>query len=344
MRRISVQGPNRVAVEEVATPEAGPHEVLVRVLATGICGTDVEIVHGTMPYFTRGMADYPVTPGHEWVGEVTSVGEAVRNFSVGDRVVGECSVGCMACDRCMSGAYHRCLQRTETGILGRPGGFAESIAFPALFLHKIAKDIDIRAAALVEPTAVAFNGVRAAGVSPRDYVAIHGDGPIGLLLLMVAKAFGAKRIAVVGMIPARLEMAETLGADLVVRADTDDIPDALARGGHGSLPDVAIEATGVPQATATAINTVSPGGRVVVLGLCGGKPLPDFDMDHVVINDLSVRGALGSPNIWPDVIAMIESRRVDPAAIVTHTLPLEQFEAGLDLVSNREGIKVVVTQ
>lgn len=344
MRQISVQGPGQVVIEEAPTHEPGPHDVLVRVLATGICGTDVEILHGTMPYFTRGMARYPVTPGHEWVGEVVSTGAAVVGFEAGDRVVGECSVGCMACDRCMSGNYHRCLQRTETGILNRPGGFAEFIAFPALFLHKISKDVDVRTAALVEPTAVAFNGVKAARISPQDYLAIHGDGPIGLLVLMVARAFGARKIAMVGMTPARLKVAEELGADLVIRADSDDIAAALAEGGDGALPDAAIEATGVPVAAATAMNTVSPGGRVVLLGICGGKPLPDFDIDHLVINDISVRGALGSPNIWPDVIAMIEGKRVDPTAIVTHTLPLDGFEAGLGLVTGREGIKVVVTQ
>ncbi|MCB1486078.1 MAG: alcohol dehydrogenase catalytic domain-containing protein [Bauldia sp.] len=344
MKQISVRGPHKVVLEEAPTPDIGPDDVLVRVLATGICGTDVEIVHGTMPYYTRGMASYPMTPGHEWVGEVVSHGGDVRGFAAGDRVVGECSVGCMSCDRCLSGNYHRCLDRHETGILRRPGAFAEYIAFPALFLHKITKDIDVNAAALVEPTAVAFNGVKAGGVGPRDYLAIHGDGPIGLLLLMVARAFGAKKIAMVGMTPVRLEMAGKLGADIVIQADKEDVADALARGGNGAFPDVAIEATGVPAASAMAINTVSPGGRVVLQGMCGGQKLPDFDLDQIVINDISVKGALGSPNIWPDVIALIESRRVDPTAIVTHTLPLDQFEQGLGVVTGREGIKVVIAQ
>ncbi|WP_421726475.1 zinc-dependent alcohol dehydrogenase [Bauldia sp.] len=344
MKRIRVEGPNQVALEDADTPQIGPEDVLIRVRATGICGSDVAIVHGHMPYFTRGLAHYPVTPGHEWVGEVVAVGDAVAGFDEGDHVVGECSVGCMACDRCLAGNYHHCEHRTETGILNRDGAFAEYIGFPSLFLHRIDKAVDLKAAALVEPTAVAFNGVKAADISPRDYLAIHGDGPIGLLILMVAKAFGAKKVAVVGATPSRLAMADKLGADIVIDATKDDVPAALASAGDGALPDVAMEASGVPAAATMAINTVSPGGRVVVQGLFDGRAMPDFDMDHVVINEIAMRGALGSPNIWPDVIALIEAGRVDPAAIVTHALPLDQFEAGLETASNRDGIKVVVTQ
>ncbi|MES0864355.1 alcohol dehydrogenase catalytic domain-containing protein [Ruegeria sp. SCPT10] len=341
MKAIRIHGPHDVRVSDVSKPEPSSDEVLVRIRATGICGTDVEIRDGTMAYFSRGMAKFPVTPGHEWVGDVVALGDRVTGFEAGDRVVGECSVGCAQCELCLSGNYHRCQSRTETGILNRDGGFAEYIRFPALFLHKISKDVEISAAALVEPSAIAFNGVKAAKVSPQDYLAIHGDGPIGLLVLMIAKVFGAKRIAVVGADPERMRLAYELGADLVVDARSEDVS---ARLGISGFPDVSIEATGVPEAAATAIRTTAPGGRIVLQGLFGGRLLNDFDLDQIVINDLTLKGALGSPNIWPDVISMIETGRIEPLRIVTNAIALNEFEAGLDLVTSREGIKVVALQ
>lgn len=341
MKAIRVHGPGDVRFEDAITPIPEPDEVLIRIRATGICGTDVEIRDGTMAYFTRGMANYPVTPGHEWVGEVTALGADVKGFTIGDHVVGECSVGCMKCDRCMAGNYHQCLNRTETGILNRDGGFAQYLTFPALFLHRISKDVDIRAAAMVEPTAIAFNGVKAGAVTPQDKVVIHGDGPIGLLILQVVKAFGAKRVGVVGMTPERLALATKLGADFVVDANRNAVVDRLIR---TQMPDVSIEATGIPEAASNAIRSTRPGGRVVLQGLFGGRLLQDFDLDQIVINDLTVKGALGSPNIWPDVIHLIETGRVDPLKIISHAIPLEDFESGIDLVTSRKGIKVVAVQ
>ncbi|KAJ57026.1 hypothetical protein ACMU_00615 [Actibacterium mucosum KCTC 23349] len=344
MKAIRIHGANDVRISEMDQPKPGPGQVLLRVLATGICGTDVEIFDGVMAYFVRGMASYPVTPGHEWVGEVVECGEGVEGLHPGQRAVGECSVGCMACPTCLAGNYHQCPNRTETGILNRDGGFAEYILFPALFLHPISESVDPRAAALVEPTAIAYNGVKNADISPSDRLVIHGDGPIGLLVLQVAKAFGAQSIAMVGGTPARLDLARTLGADVTINALAEDVAAKLAEFGNGRMPNKAIEATGIPQAAATALTAIEPGGTVVLQGLFGGRLLDGFDLDQIVINDLSVKGALGSPGIWPDVIKMIEQGRVDPLAIVSHSLSLDQFEQGIGMVKNHEGIKLVVTQ
>lgn len=341
MRAIRIHGPKDIRLDEVALRPLALGEVRVRVRATGFCGTDVEIQDGTMAYFTRGMATYPVIPGHEWVGEVAEIGPGVSGFDIGDRVVGECSVGCMRCAICKAGRYHQCGTRTETGILNRDGGFAEYIAFPALFLHRIAAHVEIRAAALVEPTAIAFNGVKAGGVTPEDHVVIHGDGPIGLLILQCVKAFGARRVTMVGATPARLALAGDLGADQVINARAEEVTTALS---PASRADVSIEATGIPEAAAVAIATTRPGGRVVLQGLFGGRLLTGFDLDQIVINDLTVRGALGSPNIWPEVIALIESGRVDPLRIVTHSVGLQDFAKGIDLITSRRGVKIVALQ
>jgi len=342
MKAIVIEGPGRAELRDVASVPPGPGEVRIRLLATGICGTDVEIFDGTMPYFTGGMASYPVIPGHEWVGEVVETDAGVTAFRPGDRVVGECSVGCMACATCLAGNYHRCARRTETGILNRNGGFAEEMTFPALFLHHISPSVPVACAAMVEPAAVAFNAVRRAGVSPQDDVVVLGDGPIGLLVAMMAKAFGAAHVTVAGGTPHRLALAGSLGANAVIDiSQTPDVAAALTTGGRPA-PTVAIEATGNPAAVESAIAAVATGGRIVCLGLFAGKRSQRLDLDRLVIGEVSLRGALGSPGVWPDVIRLIESGRIDPRPLVSDTLPLAAFADGIARVKARTGVKVMV--
>lgn len=342
MRGVVIEAPRRVAIRDLADEPPGAGEVTIRVLATGICGTDVEIFDGTMPYFTAGMARYPVVPGHEWVGEVIACGDGVERFSRGDRVVGECSVGCMCCSVCLSGNYHRCANRTETGILNRPGAFAQVIRFPALFLHRISRAVPIEAAALIEPSAVAFNGVRVAAVSPRDDVAVLGDGPIGLLLLQMARAFGARRVVVVGGTAHRLALAERLGAGAAIDIAGGRVVERVIEACGGERPAVVIEATGNPAAVNLAIEAVAPGGRLVLQGLFAGRKADGVDLDRIVTSDIQLRGALGSPGVWGDVIGLVESGRVDPAALVSERLKLADFEKGIGLVKARAGVKLVV--
>jgi L-iditol 2-dehydrogenase len=342
MKAVVISGPGRAAVTNVASSALRPGDVRIKVLATGVCGTDVELFEGTMPYLTSGMARYPLTPGHEWVGEVAEFGAEVTGFKVGDRVAGECSCGCLQCKRCRAGHYHRCPHRTETGILNRAGAFAELIDFPASFLHKVSKEVSIESACLIEPAAVAFNGVRLAGVSPQDDVAIFGDGPIGLLLLMMSKAFGARSVTLVGATPDRLAVGAKLGANATINVREQNTSAVLAHQGYGELPSVVIEATGNPTAILEAIKCVAPGGRLILQGIFAGQKLDGLNLDPIVVNDIMIKGALGSPGVWPDVIRLIESRRIDPGKLVTSALELDDYPRAIELVKKRSGIKTIV--
>ena len=133
MKAIRIHGPGEVRYEDLADPVPGPDDVLIRVKAVGICGTDIELYDGTMFYLTSGMAKLPLIPGHEWSGEVVETGSNVDGFNIGDRVTGECSIGCRSCFYCLRGRYHLCPNRTETGILNRDGALAEYISFRNIF-------------------------------------------------------------------------------------------------------------------------------------------------------------------------------------------------------------------
>lgn len=170
MKAIRVHGIKDVRFEEVDMPNVGPDDVLIRVRAGGLCGTDLEVYDGIMFYLTTGMTRTPFILGHEWSGEVVELGSNVSEFAVGDRVTGECSVGCRSCPNCLRGWYNQCQFRTETGLLNRDGGFAEYIAFPKQFLHKCNK-MAFDEAAFIEPTGVALYATKLAQTCPDDYVA-----------------------------------------------------------------------------------------------------------------------------------------------------------------------------
>ena len=356
MLALRVTGPGAVGLSTVPVPRVLPGEVLLRPLLVGVCGTDAEIIAGHMAYFSEGGgAYYPITLGHEWVGEVVDVGDGTSQFGVGDRVVGECSLGCGGCATCMSGAYHRCAARRETGIMNCNGAAAEFLVFPARSLHRVSPSLPLRAAALVEPTAVAYNAVTLARVGPASTVAIMGDGPIGLLLLLVARAFRAQRVVVVGADTARLALALSLGADAVVdvracdkdgsgSGDVDGVSASVVRA-CGRAPDVVLEASGNAAAVHAAVACAAAGAAIIVQGLCGSGAGPQprgLDLDRLVVADLTLRGALGSPGVWPAVISLIESGAVDPARIVTHELPLRDYAHALELVRTRAAVKLLL--
>lgn len=341
MQALEVTGPKQFHLADVPRPEPGDDEVVVAVEAVGICGTDVEIIDGGMAYFVAGLAHYPIVIGHEWTGRVARVGRGVSDLAAGERVVGEVSIGCMKCATCRSGAYHRCPQRTETGVLNRSGGMADEIVLPRWAIHRVPSSVDVRSAALVEPTAVALNAVRLADVTGASRVVVVGDGPIGLLLLQVARAKGAQSALVVGADDARLALAKTLGATAVIDSRTGPVADAV-RLHYPELADVVLEASGSAAGVESALAIAAPGARVILQGLTGKPPEKPLNLDNIVIGDLTIRGALGSPGVWPEAIALIESGKVNPAALVTHDVPMAAFADALAAVRSRAAVKAVV--
>ncbi len=342
MKAIRIHGPAEARLDEAPLAPAGPGDVLVRVRAVGICATDVELYDGVMFYITSGLTKYPFVPGHEWSGEVVDTGAGVERFVPGDRVAGECSIGCGRCCWCRRGWYHLCPDRAETGVLRQAGGFAEYISFPSQYLHHC-NGLAYEAAALIEPTAVAVHAIRRAGVTPRDRVVVFGPGPIGLFAVQVAKAYGARSVILVGTREERLAAGRRMGATATVNSRTQDLVAALREATDGEMADVVIEAAGKPGVWPDIAATLAPRARVAMTGLFGGARCA-VDFDPLVVGEACILGCLGSPNRWEEAISLHRRGLVRCDEIVTHRLPLERFVDGVELSRRRVdgAIKVVL--
>ena len=342
MKAYRIYGPHDGRYEELPDPQIGPDDALLRPRAVTVCGTDLEIYQGTMFYFTSGMSTYPIILGHEWSAEVLAVGGNVKNVKPGDKVVGECTVACGQCEFCRKGWYNQCPNRQETGILNLDGGFADRMRYPANFLHRFEK-MSYAEAAMVETTAVAVYGVKLVNTGPGDYVAVLGPGPIGLEALQAAKAYGARKVVVIGGRANRRELALSLGADAVIDPKSQDLTTETLKVTDGRKFDVVIEATGNPAVCRDLMKITRPRGRISLIGLFNSQ-LGEFDLDAFVVNNITMQGSLGSPNVWDETIAMMETGRIRTAPLITERMPLSNVPVVFQMMADKRPdlVKVVL--
>lgn len=325
MKAYRIYGPRDGRYEELPDPVIGPDDAMLRPRAVTVCGTDLEIYEGTMFYFTSGLAHYPIILGHEWSAEVLEIGSNVTNVKPGDKVVGECTVACGRCEFCRRGWYNQCPDRRETGILNLDGGFSDRMRYPASYLHKFEK-MSFEEAAMVETTAVSVYGTKLVGTGPGDMVAILGPGPIGLEALQAARAYGARRAVMIGGRLNRRELALQLGADAVIDPRSQDIAAETLRLTDGRKFDVVIEATGNPAVTRDLMKIIRPRGRISMIGLFNSQ-MGELDLDAFVVNNITLQGSLGSPNVWDETIQLMENGIIKTAPLITDRQPLKQVEA-----------------
>ncbi len=342
MKAYRIHGPLDMCLEDVPTPEIGDNQVLVQVAAIGVCATDIELYDGRMPYIRQGLTKLPLTPGHEWSGRVAKVGPNVNRLRPGDPVVGDISLGCGKCVNCLRGAYHLCADRTELGVIGEHGAFAEYLRTEAKNVYGIPAGLSLEEAAFAEPAATCVNAMARTRVNPGDNVVVFGDGVIGFLSAQAALVLGASRVVLVARKSEHAKVAEDLGLTLVDAtkvAVLKEIPRLL-----GGLPEVVCECTGNPAVLDTAIHLTAPGGRINALSITGKELIPT-DIDYVVTRDITLVGSLASPNAFPPTLRLLAAGRIKVKPLVSRVFPFAKTVEAFDYVRLRQGprIKVLVT-
>ncbi|HEY1626997.1 MAG TPA: L-threonine 3-dehydrogenase [Streptosporangiaceae bacterium] len=326
-----------LVIEDVPTPAVGRDDVLIRVLRTGVCGTDLHI------YDWDGWAQANITPplviGHEFVGEIVELGSDVQDLREGDLVSGEGHLVCGRCRNCMAGRRVQCAYTKGIGV-NHPGAFAEFIALPATNVWRHPADINLDVAAIFDPFGNAVHTALTFPILGED-VLITGAGPIGLMAAIVARHAGARHVVVTDVSPYRLDLARKIGVTLAADVASMSVADAMTKLGMREGFDVGLEMSGKPSALREMLASMTHGGKVALLGL----PVDEFGIDwaHLVTNMITIKGIYGRQmfETWYEMSVLIQSG-VDISPVITHRFPAQDYAAAFDTMRGGECGKIVL--
>lgn len=316
MQAVIFLAPETMAIEQVAYPTCGPEEVVVQVARVGICGTDLHI------YRNEYMSDFPLIPGHEFVGTIVEAGKAVTDFRVGDRVAVDPNLYCGHCYFCRNQQANHCLNWEGVGIT-RSGAFAQFVAAPARACYRVPASLSDGEAAFIEPLACVVHALSRLRVWPGNEVLIFGAGPMGLLLVQVLRHSGASQVVVVEKQADRLALAAQLGATATITAgvDQDKALKELAPYGFG----VVIDATGVPAVIEQAFKFLKPRGQFLQFGVTPMESTITLRPYDVFRHDWTIIGSFALCYTFEPAIAWLASGVVNVAPLISHTAPLAAF-------------------
>jgi threonine 3-dehydrogenase len=325
-------------MEDVPVPEVGANDVLIQVLRTGICGTDVHIYQWDA--WARKTIPVPMVVGHEFVGRIAAVGANVRDFREGEIVSGEGHVVCGHCRNCLAGRRHLCNHTQGIGV-NRPGAFAEYLALPMtnVWVHDPAIPRDVQA--IFDPFGNATHTALAFDVLGED-VLVTGAGPIGIMAAAVAHHAGARYVVITDVNPYRLELARTMGVTLALDVREQSIAEAQRRLGMKEGFDVGLEMSGNAQAFRDMLANMCHGGKIAMLGIPAEEMA--IDWTTVVFNMLTIRGIYGREmyETWYKMTVMLQSG-LDLRPMITHRFAAEDFQRGFDAMLSGQSGKVVLT-
>jgi L-iditol 2-dehydrogenase len=333
MRAAVLRGIGDLVLEERPVPEPGPGEVLVRVTAVGVCGSDVH-------YYERGrigehVVRQPLVLGHEPAGTVVALGPGAMRHRVGGRVSVEPGVPCLHCVQCLAGRYNLCPDMRFFATPPVDGAFCEYVVVHEAFAHPVPDTLSDDASALLEPLSVGVWACRKGRITAGSRVLVNGAGPVGLVSAQCALAFGATEVAVADVNPSRLRLARDLGATATIDVGQTSLAEA------GVEPEVLLECSGHPAAIRAALLTVARAGRAVLVGMGGDEvPLP---LSYVQNREIELTGTFRYANTWPTAIALAAAGRVDLDRLVTAHFGLADAEGALTAAgADPEAVKSIV--
>ncbi len=334
-------GARDIRVEARQSEPLPGNALRIKVAKCGICGSDLhEYVDG--PHAIPVAEEHPLSRrkapivlGHEFCGTVVQVGGEVTGFQEGQRVVVEPEYRCGSCRACQRGEYNLCQSMGFAGLMG-DGGMAEEATIPAYMAHILPNEVSFTQAAVLEPAAVALHALRRSGLGAGMRCAVVGAGPIGLLIVQLARLAGAREIAVSDLSDERLQLAKRVGATITVNTNSQSLSD------HVRDVDVSFEAVGVQSALSSSFEVLRKGGRLVLVGLFG-KP-PTIDAFGLVNREIDLITSVGYRHVYPDLIALVAAGLFDPSRIVTRKIRLaDVVRDGFErLLSNPADVKIIV--
>ncbi len=329
-----------VTIKEVPMiKEVGDEEVLVKVKYASICGTDVHIYDWNQ--WSKDNITTPRVIGHEFYGEVVEIGKKVQSIKVGDKVSAETHIACGHCVMCKTGNKHICQNMKIIGV-HTDGAFTSYIKIPEENAWKNPESLDPKIAAIQEPLGNAVYTTLTTDIVGKDML-ITGAGPIGLMAINIAKACGAGKIIVSEISELRSKLAKNLGADVVINPLKEDVNKIVLENTKGLGAEIGLEMSGNEIALNQLLGSMRKRGRVSLLGIFDKDPVVNFNND-IIFKGLDIYGITGRKmfETWYKLSSLLENKRLDLSPIVTHVLPLEDFEKGIELIKAGEAIKVVL--
>ncbi len=324
-------------LEQVAEPEIGINDVLIRVHKTGICGTDLHIYN--WDDWAQKTIEVPMVIGHEFVGHVVAVGANVSDFEAGDLVSGEGHVVCGRCRNCLAGRRHLCAHSIGLGV-NRAGAFAEYVSLPMTNIWKHAPGIDEEVAAIFDPFGNAVHTALSFPVLGED-VLVAGAGPIGCMATAVVRHAGARHVVVSDPNPYRLELARRMGATLAIDPRERDLPGVQRELGMTEGFDVGLEMSGNPEALKAMVANMAHGGRIALLGI-PSEPIT-LDLSPLIFNMLTVKGIYGREmyETWYQMTVMLQSG-LDIGPVITHRFSCRDYEEAFAVARSGQSGKVIL--
>ena len=342
MQAARLYGPGDLRIDEIPTPQAGPGQVLLRVLSVGVCGSGVHY------FLDGGIGDdhvqEPFVIGHEFSARVAALGPGVDGPPVGTRVAVEPAISCQRCEMCLTGHPNLCENILFCSTPPTEGALREYMAHPAALCFPLPDEIDDDEGAVLEPLGIALHAVALAKLRPGDTIAILGSGPIGLLTLQVARMSGARAAYVTDLVPERLAMAQTLGATATLRADQGDPVAWIMEQTNGRGVDVAFETAWADETVTQAAEVARRGGKLIMAGI----PRDDralFPAHAVRRKGLTIKYVRRMKHTYERAIALVRDGQIDVKRLVTHRFSLEQAAEAYQLVASyQDGVIKAIIQ
>jgi 2-desacetyl-2-hydroxyethyl bacteriochlorophyllide A dehydrogenase len=327
MRAAVLNAPGQLEIKSIPMPEPGYEELVVKVHACGVCGTDVNLYAG------KYSANWPVVLGHEFAGEVVEVGPGT-DLEIGARVTADPNESCGSCYWCHSGQPTHCQKMAAYGVL-RDGAFAEYISVGIRGTYPIPPNLDYELATFAEPVSCALRGADRAGYRPGETAIIIGDGTMGLIHVQLAAQSGLSRLIVVGHHDEKLLLAKKLGATETINAKHADVHRQVLELTDGVGTDVVMEVVGKPPAVELALRLAKKGGRIVIFGFAPEGATATFSPFEVLSRELTILGGWVNPYTFPRAIDLLTSGKVDVRPFLTTHLSLEEARKGIELMMDK---------